>query len=287
MLPSFLECMPCMFSQLVDVAKFNGLDDEQGQEMMHAAMKKMIAYDLLNGSAPEITALIHKDIRKLIGIDDLYYDAKRASNTKALALQNKVENLVSAEEDKLLAYVKMAIAGNVIDYGTRIRFDLDKTIDEILSKDFGIDDFESFRKDLVKPQQNILYFGDNAGEIVFDKLLIGYLKREFDHRITYLVKSAPILNDILIEDAEEVKMEELVTVLESGSTTPGSLYKEFKPEVKELYKQADLIISKGQGNFETLPRDKNKTYFLLKLKCHKLAELFEIKLGDLIVQKVP
>jgi len=286
MLPSFLECIPCIFNQLVDVVHFNKMDDETGMNIMEQAMSRMQNYDLLKGSAPEITAIIHKDIRELTGIDDLYYQAKRESNKLAMSLQKRVKGMIIDSENLLDSYVKMAIAGNVMDYGTRIRYSIEDTIDTILHSPFAINDFDKFSSDLAQNGKKILYIGDNAGEIVFDKIFIEYLSAEYQHQITYLVKSEPILNDVLLEDAIEVGLDKLVRVLESGSVTPGTLYKQMKPEIKKLYEQADFIISKGQGNFETLPRELTKTYFLLKMKCPKIAEMLGIKLGDLIVQQV-
>jgi len=286
MLPSYLECIPCIFNQLIDIVHFNELDDEQGMRIMHSAMDRMRDYDLLKGSAPEITALIHKDIREQIANNDLYYQAKRDSNKLASSLIERVENLVSEYKDPLKGYVKMAIAGNVMDYGARVRFDIEETVENILHSDFGVDHYQELAFDLKKERRTILYIGDNAGEIVFDKLFIQYLIEKYDHQITFLVKSEPILNDVLLEDAKEVGIDQVVPVMESGSTTPGTLYKEMKPEIKELYHSVDLVISKGQGNYETLPRDLTKTYFLLKMKCSKIAEVMGINLGDLLVHQV-
>lgn len=286
MLPSFLECIPCIFNQLIDIVHFNELDNDQGMLIMNRAMEKMQSYDLLNGSAPEITALIHQDIRKLINNNDLYYQAKRDSNRLALSLAPKVEKLIYGSGDILENFVKMAIAGNVMDYGTRIRYGIEETIDSILHTDLSINDFNEMAEDLKSGPRQILYIGDNAGEIVFDKLFISYLKKEFQHNIIFLVKSEPILNDVLLEDARETGLDKIVEIKESGSTTPGTLYKQMKPEIKDLYNNVDLVISKGQGNFETLPRELTKTYFLLKMKCPKIAEMLGIKLGDLIVQQV-
>jgi len=174
----------------------------------------------------------------------------------------------------------LSIAGNIIDYGALASFDVESKIQEALKMDFAINHYDELVNSLGKAKR-ILYIGDNSGEIVFDKLLIEQLPKNI--KVTYVVRSEPTLNDVLVEDARLVKMDEVADVIQSGSSCAGTILEKTTQEFKEALNSSDFVIAKGQGNYETIERFKKQVFILLTAKCPHIARKLEIKKGDIIV----
>nr|MDA3843302.1 ARMT1-like domain-containing protein [Candidatus Kapabacteria bacterium] len=169
------------------------------------------------------------------------------------------------------------------DFGTQKEIDIKDVYKKSESTLFEIDGRRHLQSD-IKNSDMILYLGDNCGEIVFDKLLISTIKKEFpDKKIIFAVRSAPIINDITIEDAEYVRMSELAEVIANGYDAPGTILEFCSDEFLDIYRNADLIISKGQGNYEGLSDETENIFFLLTAKCDVVAESLGAKVGDSIV----
>lgn len=179
--------------------------------------------------------------------------------------------------------IKAAILGNIIDLGIGMEFDLDRDAEKIFSEPLAIDHYREFREILASGRMNILYLGDNAGEIVFDMLLIDELRH--DHDVTYTVKSGPIINDATIQDALYVGMTDMVKVIETGSNGIGVKWNGVSEEFRTAFEKADIILSKGQGNFETINDCPGDIFFLLRAKCEFVAEELGVKLGDIVFKR--
>ncbi|MFH1683662.1 MAG: ARMT1-like domain-containing protein, partial [Candidatus Margulisiibacteriota bacterium] len=203
-------------------------------------------------------------------------------NREALELYPYLKKVVKKAKDPLLMAIRLAIAGNIIDYGALAEFDIRKTVKEVLKKKFAVSDYKRFKKDLKKAKL-LLYVGDNAGEIVFDKVLIEELIKHVE--IVFAVKSKPVLNDVLMADAKMVGMDKVVRVIPSGSDHAGTTVSKGTKEFKKLYRKADIVIAKGQGNFETMDQERQNIYFLLKTKCPCLARAFGLRAGDIILKR--
>ena len=184
--------------------------------------------------------------------------------------------------DPLFAAVKVALAGNVIDLGLGIPYDLAHELTELKTRRLAKNDYAEFQRRLKKTRR-ILYIGDNAGEIVFDRVLVEELKRTGSYEITFVVKSGPIINDALMADARAAGLAELVPVIESGNRRIGVDLATASTEMKRAFREADLIISKGQGNFESLNGTDKRIFFILKAKCECVADELGVKLGDWIL----
>ncbi|GAI12306.1 unnamed protein product, partial [marine sediment metagenome] len=225
--------------------------------------------------------------REVTGIKDPYYKIKRKYNRSALDIYPRLEKLVDSAKDRLYMAAKVAIAGNVMDFGIDIKkvntLDFNKIIQDLQNMPLAVDDYNKFRESL-KDSINILYITDNAGEIVFDKVFIKELVK-LDKKVILTVKSDPVINDATPEDAIEAKFDSLARVVETGNGNIGINTGNSSDAFLEEFKKADLIISKGQGNFETLDETSANVFFLLKAKCEKIARELGVKHLDVVFAK--
>jgi uncharacterized protein with ATP-grasp and redox domains len=213
---------------------------------------------------------MHRHLREATDSADPYGPLKARHNQLAWALLPELEAAVAAASDPLSMAVRLAIAGNVIDMGAKTDIsdcDVRKAFQNALSESFW-GDVDDFRQALAEAR-SILYLADNAGEIVFDRLLLAQLS---GHHVCVAVRGAPVLNDATRLDARAAKLDEMGELIDNGSDAPGTLLHDCSPAFRKHYHQADLIIAKGQGNFESL-NDLNKNmFFLFKIKCTVVAD---------------
>ena len=244
----------------------------------------MLAEESLAVTPVRLTAKIHNIIQSEIGNRDYYRTLKDKCNDQTLQLLPSLNRLLNKSADRLLTAARIAIAGNIIDYGsTGESFDLKKTLTDCQTSPLGIDDFENLRADLATARR-IVYVGDNAGEISFDRLFIEEIKKFSNPEIVFVVRGKPILNDATLEDARTIGLPKVAQVISSGGDGPGCELERATPEVKRCFETADLIISKGQGNYEALSRAPHNIYFLLKIKCPVIAEDIGACKGDSVVK---
>ena len=187
---------------------------------------------------------------------------------------------VEKSSDRLLMAIRCAIAGNIIDFGAYGSFDLSRDVEEILEKDFAVFDYTKFKYGLDKAHQ-ILYLGDNAGECVFDRILIEEIKKP----VNYVVRDAPIINDATYEDAVQAGIDGVATNVSSGTDAPGTILETCTAEFRNIYQNSKFIISKGQGNYEALSNETGPTFFLLKAKCKIIADDFGIDEGEIVLKR--
>jgi len=278
---AFPECVSCMIRQAIEILARVEKNPKKRQQILARVLKKIATVDLAKVNPPELTKVAHKIIHKMTGIDDLYEQLKKQNNKEALSLYPYAKNLVKKAKEPLLMAIRIAIAGNIIDYGALADFNIKKTIQEVLNKKFAVLDYKKFKKD-VKKSKLLLYIGDNAGEIAFDRILVEELV-EFT-KVVFVVKSKPVLNDVLMADAKMVGLDKVVKVIKSGSDYAGTNPKSATKAFKTLYNMANMVIAKGQGNFETLDQEKKNIYFMLKMKCPCLAQSCHLSKGDIILQ---
>lgn len=236
-----------------------------------------------NRTTPELATNVHRIIKKVTVNVDPYSLLKEKYNRAALALYPRLVAIVEASEDPLLAAVKVAIAGNVIDFGPKVDINLEKAIEDVFSSDLAINDVAKLKKSLQRTKK-VLYLADNAGETVFDKVLIDELLKQ-KVAVTYAVKGSPILNDATFKDAETAGITSIVPVISIGTDCTGILFLECSSDFIKQFEDAGLIISKGQGNYESLSGVENKEiFFLLKVKCPIIGEDIGVKVGSMILR---
>lgn len=280
-----LECIPCFIKQSLEAARMATDDEEIHEKVLKEVMKHLENISFSN-SPPELSRDVHKIIKTITKSKDPYKKVKDQSNQKAKNLYPHLKKLVNEADDPLLMSVKLAIVGNVIDFGTTNRFNLEDMIDIAVKKKFVDEAYPRFKKTL-EQTKTILYLADNSGEIFFDKLLIEKLtKRGKD--ITYVVKANPIINDVLVEDAKFAGIDKLATIMEGDAgqkrSTPGMVLSYASKEFLEKLRTADMVISKGQGNYEALSDIDREVFFLLMVKCPLVAEDIGTEMAQLVLK---
>ncbi|MCD6169883.1 MAG: DUF89 family protein [Candidatus Latescibacteria bacterium] len=277
---TYLDCIPCFFDQALRAGRIATGDENKLRNLLNE-IGAMLRYIPLESSPPETAMLIYEKVREITGEFDPYKQIKKESTKKALALYSALKNEVERSNDKLLTAIRIAIAGNVIDFGVNRDFDIEEEIDEALKRDFAIFDYDKFR-DCLDKTDKILYIGDNAGESVFDRILIEEMKKP----VIYVVRKIPVINDVTFEDATEAGIDKVASILSSGTSAPGTVLRTCSTQFKRVYKDSKFIISKGQGNYEGLSDEKNPIFFLLKVKCWVIANDIGVNEGDIVLKGI-
>jgi uncharacterized protein with ATP-grasp and redox domains len=226
---------------------------------------------------------VYQAVSEVTGIPDPYHAIKETTNRQAMELLPFLRAKMDASSDRLSTALHMAAAGNVIDFGIHHDFSIERDIEGILEQKFVIDDTALLRKD-IKPGCNVLYLGDNAGEIVFDTILVKELMT-LGAQVVYTVKSGPVINDATMADAEKTGMTAITKVICTGADDIGVNWQNVSDEFREHVSKADIIIAKGHGNYETCQDQPGNYYFLLKSKCIIVADALGVKLGDLVFRR--
>jgi len=261
---------------------------EEQQELTRNFLRYLSEIDY-HQSPPAISKYIHKEIKKYLNTHDPYFVKKKYYNEYINGKYDFFYNEILKTPNPYRGAVQLAIAGNIIDLGPNQNFDMEGVIHKALDTDITLDKSEELLEKL-KNADSILYLTDNTGEIVFDKLLIQYLiEHEKIPRENFIVatRGYPILNDATYQDAEEIGLTEMVKVIDNGDSAPGTILETTSEEFQNIFSQAELIISKGQGNYETLSHLKQRNiYYLLIAKCPLVAESAGVSKGSFICSNI-
>ena len=277
----YLDCFPCVLNQTLAACRALQIPDPLQKEIFTEALEILRTADP-EVPPPELVAKVHTVIRDLTGIDDLYFEQKRKSTEKALALYAPMKALVQRSGDPFDTAVRLSIAGNIIDFGINDsnKVDLSAEIDRVLEKPYAINNTSALRQE-INDAKTILYLADNAGETVFDRIFIETIGK----KVLYVVKGRPILNDAIEEDAVAAGIDNVAKIISSGTDTPGTVLSHCSESFRSQFSDADLIISKGQGNFESLSSRKENIFFLLQTKCETLVKELGVPAGSLVVKR--
>jgi damage-control phosphatase, subfamily I len=279
-------CIGCIVNQSCKVASAIHADQTLSHQLTSTVeeMSKTFSYDK---TPPEIAADVYETMAQIANKKDLYDEVKEHSTQKALSFVPALQEKLIQSNNKLLTATKIAVAGNVIDLAAEVEFDLHEELENIFHIDFAHNDFDKFQVELEKAK-TVLIIGDNVGEHIFDRLFIETLKELYPNKeFSYVVRGNPIINDVTLKEAKEAGFEELCNLIDSGVNTPGFTYSRATDTAKELFDNADLIISKGMGNYECMsPSDRDNICFLLKVKCNVVAISLGKNIGDIICKLV-
>ncbi len=275
---TYLDCFPCFLNQALRAARM-ATDDQIKIKAVLDAVSMMLPTISLESPPPEIGRLIYRKVHKITKNQDPYREIKNRSTREALSLYPHMKRLVEKSDDRLLMAIRMAIAGNVIDFGPNQAFDMKKEIETARSKAFAVCDYEQFKTALAQSDR-ILYLGDNAGECVFDRVLLETMNKP----ATYVVREKPVINDATLEDAQQAGIDSAVELMSSGTDAPGTLLETCSDRFIRRYHEAELIISKGQGNYEALSNQRQNIFFLLKAKCPVIARHMGLPVGSIILR---
>jgi damage-control phosphatase, subfamily I len=276
-----LECFPCFLRQSLIALRLGTQDKSLQETVLKSTLEYLREADTSKPPA-YTTTFIHRKIREMLGKDP-FKGIKSKYNQLALDLYPSLKSMIEKSHDPLWTASRLAVAGNVIDFGIFTSINLEGTIDRALNNPLTIDDYLIFR-DAVAAADEILYLTDNAGEIVFDRLLIEELISK-GKIIQAVVKGSPVINDATLADAEESGLIESCEVIGNGSDGIGTILEWTSPVFQKTFNNAQLVISKGQGNFETLTSTKKKIFFLFQSKCNVVSEELSLLTGSMLLKK--
>lgn len=276
-----IECFPCFIRQTIIALSQLTEDPAVHEEIMREVLSVMQRTDTSKPPA-YTTTFIHRLIRDRLG-QDPFEKVKDVYNKLALGLYPGLKDEMRRSDDPLWTAARLAISGNVIDFGIFTSIDIEKSVRSSLGSRIGVDDYAAFREAVSEADQ-ILYLLDNAGEIVFDMLLIEELCAS-GKKVKAVVKGSPVLNDATVADAVQVGLSDFCEVVDNGSDAVGTILEWTSPEFQRQYHTAELVISKGQGNFETLIGNAKKTYFLFQSKCDVVSKELGLSPGSMLLRK--
>jgi len=279
-----LDCIPCFQRQALQAVRFISDDEKLHERVLREVAKKLLEsnWDL---TPPELAHQIHSIVKRITNENDPYKEVKRESNDLVLKMYPELKQKVKKSRDPLRTAVRLAIAGNIIDFGVPQEFNLEKTVREVLKKKFAIDDYKKLQEKL-KDAETLLFFVDNAGEIGLDKLLVEtFLETKKLEKIDFVVKGGPIINDATLEDAVYMGLDGLPNseflTISNGEVGTGPARS--SQTVRRWIREHDLVISKGQGNYEGLS-EHDGLFFMLMVKCPIIASDLGVEVGDIILE---
>lgn len=276
-----IECFPCLTRQIVATVRQFWSDPAEQEETARYLLRLLADQDMKQ-SPPELVSHIQRAVRVRLGNPDPFRTLKSESNAMAMEWCSELREKIAGSENAFDTAVRIAVAGNIIDFGIKGHVEPEsvrRCIQDALQADIdaeAIDRLES----RASAAKTILYLADNAGEIAFDKLLIELIG---PGKVTVVVKGYPILNDVTAEDAVQVGLADMVRVVDNGSDIPGTVLERCSPDFRALVDSADLIISKGQGNFETLSEVSRPVSFIFMAKCPLVARRLSLPEGSFVV----
>jgi len=279
---TYLECVPCFIRQTIDTVRLT-TDDPAIHEKALREILTIISQMDFQRSPVVMGRSIQRLIQQLTGVHDPYKQLKQKFNRLVLDLYPILQQRVNTAANRFEVAARLALAGNMIDFGsgqTISASDVDATIETSLSA-IICGDIRALQK-AICVADSIIYLGDNCGEIVFDRLFIEQLSPK---KVTYVVRAAPIINDATMADAMATGMTDIVKVMDSGSDAPGTVLAECSKSFKDALKSADLVIAKGQGNYETLNEIDRPVFFMLKAKCPVVARHIGCAIGSYVIKK--
>jgi len=274
------DCIPCAIGSLITLFKKGLVANDKQEQAMRALLNYLgqIDYDQ---SPPQLGKEMHRIIRKVINDPDPYLKIKKYFNQLMLNHYLDLKKLVNEADDPFQMALRLVIAGNVIDFGPNHSFSINDTLEQAKSIELAIDDSYYLQAELAQAK-TLLYLGDNAGEIVLDRI---FLETIHHPKVSFAVRGTPIINDAISEDAVTVGIDKIARIITNGDDAPGTILENTSAEFKDIFEQAGLIISKGQGNFEGLSGCGKNIYFLLMAKCEHVANHLAVKKGDFIVKR--
>jgi len=276
-----IDCLPCFLRQAVIALKQRPAPKEVQTKIMKEIIAIMQEADLQKPPA-YTTTFIHREIRNGLG-EDPFSHVKTSYNELAMGLYPELKEKIRRNSDPLRTAARVAIAGNVIDFGIFTTIDMEGSLNRSLEAKIAVDDFACFRE-FLGSAKSVLYLLDNAGEIAFDRLLIEEILL-FNSNICAVVKGSPVLNDATIEDAQQIGLTDVCRIIDNGSDAVGTIFEWTSPEFQEEFNKSDLIVSKGQGNFETLTGTTKEAYFLFQSKCDVVSKELGLSPGSMLLKK--
>lgn len=276
------ECISCQIEGLQKrITKFQIAAEDQTQ-LASQIKSYILNIDYQKSSSPEITRNILNALSLVSEVADPYKMEKDDGNREILNRYAEFQQLVKTSVDSFDTALRLAVAGNIIDFGPTHKFDVNGTIKTVLSHDFAIDHSQQLKAE-IKKAKTILYLGDNCGEVILDKLFLETINHS---NVYFAVRDKPVLNDVTKIEAFEVGINKVAKIVSNGDDAPSTLLHRVSPEFLDIYNSADLIISKGMGNFEGLMDETDpRLFFLLMIKCQVIGRILDTQKGEFVVKR--
>ncbi len=271
------DCFACFMEQAARGARLVAPYDVALREKLVRQMAELLAGADLDRPPPDLAAEYYPKLTEAFGGKDLFARHKDAANARVLELLPSLEAVVRESDDPLRAALGLSLVGNYIDVGVGTEYDWEHALEAEKHAEWGEEAYPVFRE-RIRPGAHVLIMGDNAGEIGLDTLLVKALS-ELGAEVTYAVRERPVLNDATMADAKLVGMTRLCRVVSSGSDAPGAVLGRLNAETRRLMDRADVLLSKGQGNFESLEGRVDNVFFALKAKCRVVAAALNVEQG--------
>ncbi len=285
---TYEQCLKCFERQAADACAMAALAADDTDRLLAAVREKIVSFPR-NHCPVEMAVEIHKLVRSISGIDDPYRAVKRISNNICRSCLPMLSDYMALASDPMATAVSLAIAGNIIDYGAcstapSSQSALARIINDTLAQPIVGSPLSQF-KAVVAEAKTILFIGDNAGECFFDRSLLKQLPHE---KVTYAVRGGPILNDATRWDAATAGIDQICPLIDTGDRTPGVILERCSEEFRTTFEKSDLVIAKGQGNYESLGGRQDRTYvFITKVKCAVIARDIGYPEGSNVLQIAP
>ena len=277
-----LDCIPCIVNSFVRLLKMGDLTEIKKEQAMRRLLSFIAEMDYKK-SPPVLGREMHRMMREELNDPDPYHEIKNKYNRMMLDMYSEFEEMVEKANDPFDMAMRLAIAGNVIDFGPQDEFNIMDTINRVILSKIAIDDSKSLKNDL-NEANSLLYIGDNCGEIVLDRLFLETINIPNKN---FAVRGSPVLNDATIDDAKLVGIDKIATVITTGDNAPGVVLESTSDEFKKIFFSSDIVISKGQGNLEGLIGQHANIYYLLVAKCELVGNILGAQKGDFIVKRNP
>jgi len=279
------KCLPCVINQVIKVANMTGVYKKE--ELLKEVFVYLSKMDF-ESTTPEIIGQVFNMIKKHTNNPDPYKETRNYYNTLFLKLLPEFEMRIEQFENPFQLAVRYAIVGNIIDFNpihNTLLEDVFDYFERMEQLELAIDDSAALRKDILNAKE-LLYLGDNCGEICMDKILLKRIKElNPDVKILFGVRGKPVVNDSIAEDAYYVGIDEYAEVIDNGDDSLGTVLNRTSSEFKEIYTNADVVIAKGQANYECLSEENKNIYFLLMTKCDVIANDIGVAENKMICMK--
>lgn len=272
------ECATCAMRQVVSVARLVTADEDKIFEILKKAAAIMSEADWKR-PPPLMGEEIYGMVADFTGVADLFRELKVRENRMVQEMLPEVRKMVEEADDSFLAAVKVSIAGNTLDPGAQESYDVVESVARAMREEGEMRAFSSLVSDIERAGR-VLFLADNCGEIVLDTVLIEEIKERFGCEVILAVKESPILNDVTLEDARDLGLDRICELISTGLKMPGTHLPRANPEFRRIFEEADVVISKGQGNWETLEECERRVYFLFQAKCETVARRNDCRQGE-------
>ena len=277
------DCIPCYFFQALSSAKYVKASRDKQAEVLYEVARLLpeLTFDV---SPAHNSTLVLRLANRILGVEDPYREAKEHYNRLITDMYPRLREMVDNSPSSLDMAARLSVVGNIIDLGIKAEIDIEGTIAQVINEGFALDNSGILFGMLDEKPRTVLFLVDNAGEIAFDRPFVEEMVKR-GHRVVVGVKSGPILNDATMEDAIQVGMDKVTEVVETGSDWVGTNLPTCSDDFKKLYENADIVIAKGQANYETIEGSREDLFLILKAKCESVAENIGVPLGKMVFLK--